>query len=379
MQAITVMIKPSSSNCNMRCKYCFYFDEANKREIPSHGLMKQETMENIIKKIFEVVTVQCTIAFQGGEPTLIGLDYYKEFVKCVDKYNKNSIRVDYAIQTNGYLVDSSWAEFYATHNFLVGISLDGHKDIHDLHRMDANGSGTYKKIMKATQILEAHKVEFNILTVITKQSAKDIVKIYRFFKRNNFMWQQYIPCLDPLGEEQGNQSYSLTPQIYLELLKKLFDLWYQDVISEKPVSIRFFDNLIGMMLRYPPESCGMAGICSNHYVFEADGSGYPCDFYMLDEFCLGNINQDNFEDMDVKRKELKFVEKSMMVDNDCKVCKWFQLCRGGCRRDRDDYSGDELKKTYLCEAYKAFFEYSYPRLCEIASEVSKNNERLSGK
>lgn len=372
MQAITIMIKPSSSNCNMRCKYCFYFDEANKRETRSHGFMNSETMENIIKKIFEIVTKQCTIAFQGGEPTLIGLNYFKKFVECVDKYNENLIQVDYAIQTNGYFLNNSWAEFYAAHKFLVGISLDGYKDTHDLHRIDTDMRGTYKKVIKATQILKTHKVDFNILTVVTRQSAKEIVKIYRFFKRNNFMWQQYIPCLDPLGEERGNQTYSLTPEIYAELLKKLFDLWYQDIMNEKPVSIRFFDNLVGMLLNNPPESCGMAGICSQHYVIEADGSTYPCDFYMIDEFYLGNINRNSIQDMDIKRKELKFIEKSLKVDNDCKECHWFQLCRGGCRRDRDDYSNRDLEKTYLCKAYKEFFEYSYPRLFEIARKISNS-------
>lgn len=371
MQAVTVMIKPSSSNCNMRCKYCFYFDEAKKREIPSYGFMQPETTENIIKKVFEMVTEQCGFVFQGGEPTLIGLEYFRQFIECVNHHNINSVEVLYSIQTNGYVIDSDWAEFFAKNNFLVGISLDGNKDIHDLHRIDAQGHVTFKRIMKVTQILNAHKVEFNILSVITKQSAKEIVKIYRFFTRNNFLWQQYIPCLDPVGEVRGNTSYSITPEIYAEALKKLFDLWYQDTINDKIVSIRFFDNLVGMLLQCPPESCGMAGICSIHYVFEADGSGYPCDFYMLDDFCLGNINQNSFEELDAKRRDTRFIEKSREVDSDCKQCKWYQLCRGGCRRDRDDFVSEKLTKTYLCEAYKEFFEYAYPRLYEIASKIAK--------
>lgn len=374
MEAVTVMIKPSSSNCNMRCKYCFYFDEANKREIPSHGFMQPETMEKIIEKVIEMASEQCNFFFQGGEPTLIGLDYFKQFIDCVNKYNEKGVEVHYSLQTNGYVIDHKWAEFFAKYNFLVGISLDGNKDIHDLHRIDAQGQATYKRIMKGIQILNAHKVEFNILSVITAQSAREIVKNYRFFSRNNFLWQQYIPCLDPVGEERGNASYSITPEIYSQALKKLFDLWHQDIMNDKIVSIRFFDNLVGMLLQFPPESCGMAGICSIHYVFEADGSAYPCDFYMLDEFCLGNINFNSFEELDIKRKELRFVEKSKKVDNDCKVCKWYQLCRGGCRRDRDDFASEELTKTYLCKSYQEFFEYAYPRLCEIASKIANRQE-----
>lgn len=373
MSHINLLIKPASGNCNMRCKYCFYHDVIENRETASFGMMSLETLENIVRNVLNHPITACTIAFQGGEPTLRGLEFYRHLIEYVKKYNKKNIRIHYALQTNGYIIDNEWARFFAENNFLIGLSMDGMKDTHDLHRVDALGSGTYKKVMHTIQLFKNHKVEFNILTVVTAQVARNIGKIYGFYKRNGLHYQQYIPCIDPFGEERGQYEHSLTPELYAYFLKTLFNLWYHDIKRGVFNYNRYFENLVGMILGLRPESCGMAGVCTRQYVIEADGSVCPCDFYVLDKYKIGDFTKDDIETIEKNRKELGFIEKSMEVHEKCKKCKWFALCRGGCRRDREPSEGHELTLNYFCSAYQEFFEYAYEKLCDIA-RMLRNNE-----
>ncbi len=366
---INMLIKPASGLCDMRCSYCFYCDETEKREVKSYGMMSEETLENLVRKPLEQGFSPCTFAFQGGEPTLIGLDFYKKFVELVKKHKPENTETYFAIQTNGLSINDEWAQFFAENNFLVGLSMDGNKKVHDSLRFDAKQEGTFNRVLRASQILNNHKVEYNILTVITSNVAKNIKDMYAFFERNNFTYQQYIPCLDPIGEDRGKYEWSLTPQLYAQFLKTLFDLWYRSFKRDKPVSIRYFDNLVMLLLGQPPESCGMMGNCTFQNVIEADGGVYPCDFYALDEYNIGSINENSFEEINQKRKEIGFIETSQYVDEDCKACKWYPLCRGGCRRDRDNFTGSQLEKNYFCPAFKQFFEYSIERLEEVAQTV----------
>ncbi len=369
MPPITVMIKPASGTCNMRCKYCFYIDEISHRETENYGFMTTDVLKNVLKNVLSYAQGTCSIAFQGGEPTLVGLDFFKEAMRLQNVLNVNNCKIFNAIQTNGYNITPEWAKFFAKHNFLVGVSLDGTKEIHDMNRLSVSGEGTYSRVMKSIQILQQYKVEFNILTVVTKNTCKHTKKIQSFFMRNNFEWQQYIPCLDPLDEVRGTHAWSLNSKVYCEHLKASFLVWYEQAIKGKKYYHRYFDNLMLILNRQHPEACGMAGICNKQYVVEADASVYPCDFYMLDEWKLGNLAHETIEQIDKKREELQFIEQSSVIAEECKTCKWYTLCRGGCRRDRD-YFNEGIGLNYYCEAYKDFFAFAYPKLVEIYNLLS---------
>ena len=368
LNEISLLIKPASGLCNMRCKYCFYADEMEKRDIPSFGIMNSETAENLIKFAYANAEKSCRFVFQGGEPTLAGIEFFRNFIALTKSCNSNNIGISFAIQTNGYVLDEEWVKLFAAEKFLVGLSLDGYKDLNDLYRIDIQGKSTYQKVMNAIELLNQFGVEFNILTVITAQTARHIEKIYKTFDKNQLNFQQYIPCLDPIGEEKGKRMYSLTPKLYGQFLKKLFDLWYQDLTAGKKPYNRYFENLISLQSGYAPEACGMFGHCTNQLVIEADGGVYPCDFYVLDDYRLGNINYNSLAEIEEKRVEIKFIEKSSIINPKCKECHWFNLCRGGCRRDRDN--NGEIDLNYYCLAYQEFFEYAYPRISHIASVVS---------
>lgn len=363
---LNVLIKPVSGACNMNCTYCFYCDEMENRSQKSFGIMSEKTAESLIQKALDGTHSACTFAFQGGEPTLRGLDFFRFFCDTVRSCNIHKIPVQFALQTNGLVIDTEWAAFFAEQGFLIGLSMDGNKRIHDSMRRRRDGSGSFNNILRASQLFDNHRVEYNILTVVSASLAKNIKEVYEFYLRNNFIYQQYIPCLDPIGEKSPAHEWSLTPEAYGDFLKTLFDLWYRSFKREKPVSIRYFDNLVLMLLGRPPESCGMLGRCTFQHVIEADGSVFPCDFYVLDSYKLGNIHTDSFEDIAKAREKIGFVEKSLHVDPECQTCKWYSLCRGGCRRDRDTFTGKPLEKNRFCASYKVFFPYVYERLAEIA-------------
>ena len=366
MPALSLLIKPASGNCNMRCRYCFYADELDNREIRSYGKMSVDTMHTIVDKAMEYGDYECTIAFQGGEPTLAGLDFYRDLVAYVTAHEKpKKLKIHYALQTNGYLINEEWAAFLGENHFLVGVSLDGIKEIHDRYRLDAAGKGTYQRVISAIRLLEKHQVEYNILTVVTAATARNGQKIYNYFKKNHFGYQQYIECLDPIGEEPGQHEYSLTPEKYGEFLKSMFDAWYLDMRSGTYVYNRYFETLMMIMAGQQPESCNMRGVCGKQWVFEADGSVYPCDFYALDQWRLGNIQENSFEEMDEKRDGLGFIQWSMRQQEDCQKCRWFGLCRNGCRRNREPVTAEHTNRNYFCKSYQMFFEYAYPRLEEI--------------
>ncbi len=371
MPPLSVLIKPSSSLCNLKCKYCFYHSIAEKRLTESYGKMSIDTLESIVKKGLEYADSICTFAFQGGEPTLSGLDFFNKLIEFEKKYNIKKIPINNAIQTNGMVINDKWAQFFAGNKFLVGISLDGPKDIHDANRIDLADKGSYKRVMQTIDLFKKYGVEYNILTVINSYTARHINKIYGFFKKNNFKYLQFIPCLDPLEEEPGGHNYSLTPERYTHFLKTLFDLWYNDVSKDSFISIRHFDNLVGMFMGYAPESCGMLGVCSCQFVIEADGGVYPCDFYVIDEWYLGNINEIGYEELRTSKPGMKFVDVSKHVDHACRECRWQTLCRGGCRRSREPFVNGKPVLNYYCESYKEFYEYSAPRLRTLAAKFSQ--------
>ena len=365
------LLKPASGDCNLRCRYCFYHDEMCSRENSSYGRMSPETLEAVISKAMAEAEGQCTFGFQGGEPTLAGLPFFEQVIALQKKYGRPDLQVYNALQTNGTLLDEAWAAFLREHRFLVGLSLDGDESLHNLYRVDAAGRGTFSRVEAAADLLRRHGVEFNILTVVTAQTAKNIRRVYRYFQRKGFSYQQYIPCLDPLEDERGSQKYSLTPQLYGRFLVTLFDLWYEDRMAGRFMYNRYFDNLLGIRLGCQPEACGMLGHCGIQYAVEADGSVYPCDFYMLDGYCIGNFRENTLAEMDARRQELGFLQKSAQTHEDCHRCPWVALCRGGCRRDRPELPGDVLGKNYYCPAFQEFFAHAVPKLTALANRIKQ--------
>lgn len=365
MPSRSVLIKPASGSCNMRCDYCFYCDEAQKRQQQSYGIMSPETLRNVIKRTLMRTDGVYTLAFQGGEPTLRGLPFFAKAVEYVSKYNKNHAQVQFALQTNGYGIDEAWAAFFREHNFLLGVSIDGREDIHNAYRHGRDGGDSYEHATRAIALFEQYQVEYNILTVVHRRVAENIREIYADYKGRGWNYLQFIACLDPLGEPPGQREYSLTPALYGQFLVDLFECWYQDYRKGAQPYIRQFENYIGILLGRPPEACDQRGHCSIQHVVEADGSVYPCDFYVLDGCCLGNLNTDLLPAIEENARNTNFIARSLPVPAACAHCKWYALCRNGCYRCRTGSAGI----NDYCESYRMLFEREYDRMVEIAEAV----------
>lgn len=372
MPPLSVLIKPASSACNMNCSYCFYKDVAANRERGFAGYMTMDTLEKLIASALDYADRDCTFLFQGGEPTLAGLGLYRAVLELERKYAKKDVRVFNAIQTNGYLIDEQWAEFLASNGFLVGLSLDGPADVHNGCRKDLAGKDTFNRVMNAAHLLDRAGAEYNILSVVTAQSAKRAESIYNFFKKHRFKWLQFIPCLEPLNSGRDGDVHSMKPDEYGRFLIRIFDLWYADLLKGQYVSIRHIDNWLHMLLGSPPEACSMNGRCSIQFVVEGDGRVYPCDFYVLDEYCLGRVGEQSFDLFSESDTAAGFVSASCAVPEECAGCPVYRLCRNGCRRERISQPDGSVGLNYYCNSYKQFFEARGERLYRAAEKFLPN-------
>jgi len=207
-----ILVKPAGGLCNMQCRYCFYKDELRHRADDGHSIMTEDTQKLLLARAVEASPDAVGFVYQGGEPTLAGLDFYRRQAERERAHPDTSF--SHVLQTNGLLLDAEWLAFLKEHRYFVGLSLDGYSDLHDWNRPDNAGSGTFSRVLRVAKALAEYRIEFNVLTVVTKQTASHIRKVYEFFRKNGLLYQQYIPCLDPLGEERGKHPYSLTPKAY---------------------------------------------------------------------------------------------------------------------------------------------------------------------
>lgn len=366
MPPINILIKPASSACNMACKYCFYRDVAEHREQAFEGMLSLQKMERVIRAGMEYADHSCSFAFQGGEPTLAGLDFYRGVVELQKKYARPGVEIHNAIQTNGMLIDEEWAAFLAENRFLVGLSLDGPAELHNLNRLDTVGEGTFNRVMRAARLMEKHGVGFNILCVVTGRNARSVEKIYRFYRRQSFRWLQFIPCLDSLEQQRGEEKYHLSAENYGDFLIRLFDLWYEDLQRGEYISIRHLDNWLSILLGGQPEACSMTGQCAVQFVVEGDGGVYPCDFYVLDEWRMGTVGESSFAEMQRGEVAARFIQASLRVPDKCRRCRWYGLCRNGCRRNRMTLLAGEVDRNCYCEAYQRFFSQREKQLMQAA-------------
>lgn len=375
MPAISVLIKPASGRCNLKCEYCFYNDVTANRSEPDFGLMSYETLEALVSRVLDFADDFASFSFQGGEPTLRGLDFYKKLVELQAKYNAKGVRIENCLQTNGILMDEQWAQFLGQNRFLVGLSLDGPRNVHNAFRKNFNAEGTYAQVMQAARLMEAHHVDFNILFTVTSALAKEPGKVYGFFKKNHFRFLQFMPCIDPFAHERGRESFSLPPLEFAVFLMRFFDRWSQDLLAGNDVSVRYFDNLVRLAMGQQPEACSMRGACSCQFVFEADGSCYPCDFYVTERWRLGNINERGIIELFQAPACREFLSLGSQLSPDCRECRWLKVCRGGCRRDREDPASGAPGKNYFCRAYKAFLDYAWPTVMKLARYVAERNRQ----
>lgn len=366
MKTLNVMLKPASSLCNMRCRYCFYADEAARRATPSFGIMTAETAETLVRRVSEMLAPgdHVQYIFQGGEPTLAGLAFFHRFTALATV--RTDIHVSFSLQTNGLLLDDAWCDLFVKYRFLLGVSLDLLPEVHDAARRDAGGAGTYTRITTALSLLKARGVPFNVLCTLTSEVAKRPKQVWQRILRLGIDYVQFTPCLGALDGETYPDT--LTPELFASFYRELFKLWYADYEKGRRRSIKLFDDVVNLLVLGHPTACGMDGVCRPQLVIEADGSAYPCDFYCTDTHRLGNITEDTLDALMASPLWEAFAKRKRETPALCKGCRYARFCGGGCPRMQ--------KEVYICAdatacGYQQFLDGCGGTLSRLAEEVKK--------
>lgn len=365
VQINSLLIKPAGPDCNIACRYCFYYEKKELFKDTIIHRMEEGTIRNVLKQYFKEAGSVASIGFQGGEPTLCGLEFFKKIISMIKEYKKPHQQCNIAIQTNGILLDEKWAKFFKDNNVLVGLSVDGSQKIHDKHRLDRNKKGTHKKVNSTMQMLKKIGVEFNTLTVITKENVNHGRELVEYFRKNGSGYMQFIPCVEVIDSKIAD--YCPTPQEYSNFLKEVFDAWYNNGFPE--FYVRLFDEMLISFVEYRTPSCYFSHKCAANLVVEHDGSIYPCDFFVKNKWKLGNINETSFAEITKNSKLEEFINRKTILDDKCQSCNWKSLCCGDCPKYRLSEDGNTINSAYFCEGYKDFFQCASPKFLEIKKRL----------
>lgn len=376
MKSVNLLIKPASSLCNLRCRYCFYADEAANRSVASMGLLSEASVETLLREAYTAVDEYgfVSFTFQGGEPTVAGLDFFRHFVERARALRPPHVGISFAIQTNGTLLNEDWAVFFRDEDFLVGISLDGFPDLHNTNRVDREGKATWNRVVGKLELLKKQKVRYNALCVVTAQCARSPQKAYENLKKLGFSYIQFIACLDPIGRARGECPWSLKPESYGKFLCRLFDLWYRDWENGNYHSIRLFDDYIHILLGDGESTCATCGQCGAYFVVEGDGSVYPCDFFSLDEWTLGRLGERSLTEMAESETARRFLIWGREKPAECLSCRWRALCNGGCKNDW--ITAKDGVHNYYCHAFRMLFEHAAQKMLTIAQAERMQRRRM---
>lgn len=316
--------------------------------------MNEEVLDTTISKYLKYRFKESIFGWQGGEPTLMGLDFFKKVVKFQQKHGKSGQIIGNALQTNGILINENWGEFLSKYRFLVGLSLDGPKEIHDKYRRSKGGKSVWNKVMRAAKILEKFNVNFNILCVLSRANINQAKKIYDFFIENGFRHIQFIPAME-LDENGEVAQFCITPKQYGKFLIEIFKIWIK---NPQEMQIRIFNAILAYILNQKKGYCTLEKQCADYLVIEWNGDVYPCDFFVNEKYKLGNITTESFSELK-QNKNKHFMNLKRNYAKECEECKWLELCHGGCVKDRKIKGKGLDNKTYFCEGYKLFFETAY--------------------
>jgi uncharacterized protein len=329
--------------------------------------MSGQTVEKIIQNMF-ACSDEPTFVWHGGEPTFMGLDFFQQAVDMQQHYAQGRAYAN-ALQTNGTLLNQEWADFLKKENFLVGVSLDGPEHVHDQYRKDAQGKGTFSTVFKNAEMLLHNQVPVNVLATVNSYSVKHAEQIYRFFKRHNFIFMQFMPVVetDPRNPEIA-APYSVTAKAYGAFLNRLFKLWVKDFDFKQlrqKTSVRFFDDLIKKYAGMVPDHCIFQNVCGNALVLEHNGDMYSCDYMVSEDTRVGNIHDMSIDDAFRSRLNIAFGERKSQFGPRCKKCKWLDLCYGGCIKDRIRDPNDQGHNRF-CSSYRFFFQQADKQLKKFA-------------
>lgn len=373
LQRLGVLVKPAGPDCNLRCEYCFYRPKLSLYPNSRRHQMSREVMHKFVGDYMQMAGMNPSFGWQGGEPTTLGLDFFRRVVAVQMQKAKPGQAIANGFQTNGVLIDADWARFLHRYNFLVGLSLDGPQYVHDHYRIDLGRRPTWDRVMRTVQILREHQVEFNLLCMVTAFSADKADEIYDFFMAQDLHFLQFIPCIEVNPETGRVEPYSCTPHQYGEFLCTLFDRWSAD--TPPRTYVRTFDDLLMAYMGHESPTCIFRPTCAEYLLIEHNGDVYPCDFFVEKQWRLGNLMETPLREIALSERFREFRYAKSEVCDRCRECPWVGKCHGGCQRHRLHNLGlapdqelpyETFASNYFCESYRMLFEHSQGRLQELA-------------
>lgn len=383
--AFQVMLKPAGPACNLACTYCYYLEKKNLFVDGTPGKMTYELLELYTRQFIEANEIPLvTFTWQGGEPTLMGLDFFRKAIEFQKKY-KGEKTIENAFQTNGTRLDDDWCKFFRDNNILVGISIDGEEHNHDRYRKTISGKGTFSRVMKGIEVLHRHKVEFNTLSCVNAYNSKFATETYRFLKKIGSGFMQFLPVVERETDPSANAGlrlaspasqpgtvatdWSVKPGEYGNFLIRIFDEWVRNDVARYFVQI--FDSTLANYVGEMPGVCVFAETCGDALVMEHNGDVYTCDHYVFPEYFLGNISERSLVEMAKTQRQFDFgIEKRNKLPRYCLNCEVRYACNGECPKHRFSLTPDgKPGLNYLCEGYRAFFKHAEPYMEYMAKEL----------
>ena len=382
------MTKPIGPRCNIACSYCYYLEKEALYPDEKRFRMSDAVLERYVRDLIaaevEAGERSVTFAWQGGEPTMLGVEFFEKAVALQKQHCPEGVRIENAFQTNGMLLDDDWGAFLAREDFLVGISVDGPRPIHDRYRRDRAGRPTFDKVMQGLDVLRRHQVEFNILTTVHRENAIHGKEVYRFLRDLGTAHIQFIPIVErraadgslaaapQVDDDPANvvSEWSVSPRAYGKFLCDVFDTWYRKDVGR--VFIQFFENQVGLWMGRPASLCVFAETCGAGLALEHNGDLYACDHYVYPEYRLGNIIETPLAALAWSEEAATFGRnKRDTLTAQCRACEFRFACNGGCPKHRFLRSKDgEAGHNYFCESYTLFFRHAGDRLRVIGARLA---------
>jgi len=375
MKEFSLLVKPASADCNLRCPYCFYLERAGLYPETRVHRMTDAVLDRLVSSY--LATEQSTYAFvwQGGEPTLMGVDFFRRVTDLQSRHGRPGSLVANALQTNGTLITKELARHFARFRFLLGVSLDGPAAVHDRFRQTADGRGSHAEVLRGIECLRSCGVEFNTLTLVTPANADRAGEVYRYLCENGFFHQQYIPCVE--ADQTGAPlPYAVSGEQWGDFLCALFDAWYRADVHR--VSIRLFDSILTCLVEGKANVCHLDRNCCQYFVVEHDGDIYPCDFFVREDLRLGNISTITWEEACGSPAYLGFGSEKSRYGSICRECAYEALCFGDCLKHRLFVPGKPWNLSRLCAGWKRFFEHTLPGFRRLAGEIRRQRSARPG-
>ena len=365
MREFSLLIKPTSADCNLKCEYCFYLEKCHLYPDTLRHRMSESVLEQMVRSYMGTAQSTYSFGWQGGEPTLMGLGFFEKVVALQQKHGRSGVSVANGLQTNATLIDDEMAALFSKYKFLLGCSLDGPAAIHDKYRINNAGKPSYSSVLRGLEILKKHQVEFNILVLVSQANVREAKTVYRYLVDNGYFFQQFIPCVE--FDQAGKLlPFAINGSQWGDFLCELFDEWYPDRYK---VSVRHFDSLLFKLVDGLSNVCVLGKNCCQYFVVEYNGDIYPCDFFVEDKQRLGNVTDTSWDKARKNSTYIEFGAQKTQWNPVCNSCQYLDLCNGDCLKHRM-YAGHSTENlSYLCQGWKQFIHHTQRHFEDLANEI----------